>query len=427
MQGIKKIYKEKKKKITIKKRKPLRIKKRALTSSVHHNNTKGDVTEDRQQTGDVNGSMLIEDEVMTVDSSSDDYIAGDEEDDVSTDVDEDILDGLIIPSTKVFNYQQCFNHTVETDIMKALYDFGFEHHFTKDIGGSTSPNYVKTWSRRLSRFLNYTYHSIHNSALENNKVGEWIKSIITTHHKEIFPKYITHLRETLELSPSTILVELYDIKKFMDWFVYIRAPSNSEDNNNSANMECLRPFEYVLSNICKSERKRLKRQQSDNQSLETLVENRQLPMGGLHELQECLHEDLIWVKSWASNLISNSNTNYIGQQEYNKFMQILYATLYIHSPQGRISGIESIKCKQIQELLEGGVTFSTNFKTSSTYGYQPVTTSKLSRKLLHIYVTYVRPTVNRYESENDNTTIYFNQPLFLHYNGSPATRIGDKV
>jgi hypothetical protein len=99
-------------------------------------------------------------------------------------------------------------------------------------------------------------------------------------------------------------------------------------------------------------------------------------------------------------------------------MQVLYASLYVYSPQGRISGIESMKLKQADEMLQTGCAFSTNFKTNSTFGYQPVTTSKLSRKLIHIYTTYLRPRSRQISGE---------QPLFLNHDGSPATRIGDKV
>jgi hypothetical protein len=185
-------------------------------------------------------------------------------------------------------------------------------------------------------------------------------------------------------------------------------------------MDCLKPVEYVLANICKCEKKRLKIQNSENNDIETMIENRQLPAGGLKELQQYVLKDLQWVKSWTEALIESTerkHTNCVGKDEYYRFMQILYASLYVYSPQGRISGIESMKLRQVDEMLQNGCALSTKFKTNSTFGYQPVTTSKLSRKLLQIYITYLRP----------RSKIRGDEPLFLHYNGSPATRIGAKV
>jgi hypothetical protein len=244
-------------------------------------------------------------------------------------------------------------------------------------------------------------------------VIDWVKSIIETQFKIVFPKYITHLKDRLELKPNSILVEIYDIKKFMEWFVYIRV--KTESDNSCSNMDCLKPLLYVLGSICKCERKQLKKNNSENQDLETLIENRQLPAGGLKELQQCLQKDLLWVKTWATALSDDSN--FVGKNEYNRFMQVLYAAMYVYSPQGRISGIESMKVKQGYEILQTGCAFSTNFKTNSTFGYQPVTSSKLSRKLLQIYIAYLRPRIR----------LGGGQPLFLNHNGTPATRIGDKV
>jgi hypothetical protein len=354
----------------------------------------------------------------TYDSSADEFVPCDleDEDDSSTfDGEEETLDDIKIQSSESFRYQQCFNNNIQEEIVIAINELGFAEHFTTDLGGANSPQYIITWGRRLSRFLNFTYYSIHNTFLQGRMVIDWIKAIIDCHCKNIFPKYIAHLRDRLELKPNTILVELYDIKKFMDWFIYMRTPK--KDESQSGGLDCLKPLDYVLANICKSERKRLKRQNSENQDLETLIENRQLPVGGLQELQQCLQKDLGWIKSWATELTENGDVNYVGKTEYNRFMQVLYAAMYVYSPQGRISGIESITLKQADEMLQNGVTFSTKFKTNSTFGYQPVTTSKLTRKLLHIYVTYLRP----------GTNVGGEHALFLNYNGTRATRIGDKV
>jgi hypothetical protein len=75
---------------------------------------------------------------------------------------------------------------------------------------------------------------------------------------------------------------------------------------------------------------------------------------------------------------------------------------------------------------------STRFKTNASFGYQPVTTAKVSKMLLEFYINNLRPEIVR-KREDDSDDYdpsllnYDNSPLFLNFDRSKAIRIGEKV
>ena len=113
-------------------------------------------------------------------------------------------------------------------------------------------------------------------------------------------------------------------------------------------------------------------------------------------------------------------------------MNMLYSALYVYSPQGRISAIEDLKLHHVKDFEREGYAMSSRFKTNAAFGYQPVTTAKVSKMLLSFYVNTLRPEiVKKCEDDNDNYDPSLlnsdNSPLFLNFDRSNATRIGDKV
>lgn len=100
------------------------------------------------------------------------------------------------------------------------------------------------------------------------------------------------------------------------------------------------------------------------------------------------------------------------------YIYIIYNIIYI-------IGIQDLKFKQGAELLDRTYTLSTNFKTASTYGYQPVLASEDFKKLLRIYLTVFRPlAVLNSKNPNANSDDY---NLFLTYEGEPETRLSRLV
>lgn len=308
-------------------------------------------------------------------------------------------------------YFQCADGIVKM-VAKVICEQGFNSYFTSQQGGGFSDSYVRTWARKIGKFINYSYHKINKSIISEDDVNQWVIDLIKIHYMNAFSDYVTYLSTIEDYAPNTVLAELGNIKQFLSWFVYFR---ESNDNTKcEITLMDLQPIELIIKNLSKNLKKDLKKRLSNAPDMDDLVMNRELPSGGLPELQDIIATDLEWCKGvdWTSLVID--------KRTYDRFMQILYVSLYAHSPQGRVAGVQDIKWGQAKDLLTYGYTLSSKFKTSASFGYQPVTTSDISLNLIQLYITRLRPKIT-------STMNNWKDPLFLHYDGTPATRIGDKV
>ena len=165
----------------------------------------------------------------------------------------------------------------------------------------------------------------------------------------------------------------------------------------------------MVKQIQKRVRKQIKAKQSDN-SIEALIERQEWPKGGLLELQNAIRFEMDWVYTLA-----RANSTPTNKTIYNRFMNLLSASIYCFSCQGRIGAIEDLKFFQGAELLTEGVVLTSKFKTSAKFGYQPVTlpADKASTFLLHFYLTNVRP--RTLQARDD--------PLFINFTGSGPFKV----
>jgi hypothetical protein len=147
--------------------------------------------------------------------------------------------------------------------------------------------------------------------------------------------------------------------------------------------------------------------------LESRILNRTMPAGGLDELRDAVLVEYDWARGVRAGCIDDT--------AYHRYLQVLFAALYLFSPNGRKSGVEDIKYGQAKELLEKGFATSTKFKTNKKYGYQPVTVGPVSRELVRMYVEVVRPQI-RAASISAPT-----DPLWLTYWGEAECDIGRMV
>jgi hypothetical protein len=250
---------------------------------------------------------------------------------------------------------------------------------------------------------------MHNKWLEPRDMTVWTIDILKKHYDVVFPNYLNHLAKLLQRAPNTILAELIDTKRFLFWFVYFRKTRPDDQVP-----YCLSHIDTILNNYSKSQRKQVKKRQSDAPDMDDLVRYRELPSGGLKGLQDIVASDMQWFH------MLKERKGILEAATYNDFMKLLYSSLYAYSPQGRISGIEDVRFGQARELLQKGYVMSTKFKTNQAIGYQPVTTAEVSKTLLLFYIDTLRPLIAKTNNESYDS-------LFLNYNGTPATKIGLKV
>jgi hypothetical protein len=100
-------------------------------------------------------------------------------------------------------------------------------------------------------------------------------------------------------------------------------------------------------------------------TLKKRIEDRRLPPNGLADLLKAVYSLVPWARSLQGQGVDKDT--------YDAFMRLLYAAMYVSSPQGRQSGLMDLKYEQHKALLDKGFANTTRFKTQDKYTYQPVT------------------------------------------------------
>jgi hypothetical protein len=237
--------------------------------------------------------------------------------------------------------------------------------------------------------------------------------------------YALYLENTKSFSASTVCNHLYDIIEVSRWVGYFR--STNDDLNCTIATDLpkinLGGFDATAKAIRRAYGKKRKEQVSQI-SLESEVANRRLPIEGLKTLIECVQGDMTWFNGLKDRILKSDSENDFVLEEatYKHFMQLLFASLYVFSVNGRCGGIEDMRLMQGEELVHKGFANSKVFKTRSTFGYQPVTVSKQSKRLLKIYVDNIRPMVN-----NENKMSRPEDPLWLTWCCEKETRVSRLV
>jgi hypothetical protein len=85
-----------------------------------------------------------------------------------------------------------------------------------------------------------------------------------------------------------------------------------------------------------------------------------------------------------------------------------------------------MRVSQIAQLRKIGYTLSDNFKTSGTYGLQPIMLSSFSYRLVFIYIDHVRGLISP-RNNNNNNNWESNDFLWLNYNGDRQLGIGNLI
>jgi hypothetical protein len=127
--------------------------------------------------------------------------------------------------------------------------------------------------------------------------------------------------------PSTMLARLDDLSTFVSWFCF----------HDIARPELVGSIKDCIRGLRKNFSKLNKAQQS-GKTLQTEVALRHLPEGAnVVEQMAKLQQPILDLMEWARRFRS-STPPHITKEIYEEFMRLLYSSLYLFSPQGRISG-----------------------------------------------------------------------------------------
>ncbi len=118
-----------------------------------------------------------------------------------------------------------------------------------------------------------------------------------------------------------------------------------------------------------------------------MIADKKWPAGGLEEIQGYVESCFNWAR-----LVGANGPDVVSPKDYRRFMQVMLSAFYVFFPQGRPQGLSDIRYSQMDQVrhIENGeqaTALTQVFKTSATYGFQPVTVPKVPFMLLHsVYI-----------------------------------------
>jgi hypothetical protein len=298
----------------------------------------------------------------------------------------------------------------DDDVRRAVKDFknaGLQEYLGSFLGKAKTTENIATCVKRLINYLFWSHIQINGEKFVwEIPIVDWLVIVLTEHYAK-FAEYASYLEKRKGFSASTVCGHLYDIVEVSKWMGYFNV------NYSGTNKIDLGGFMYVAQAMRKAYSKIKKTHMTEN-DLEMSIANRRLPVGGIKSLMRCVKNDIATAKEDYCN-------GSIDKFGYKHFMELLFASLYVFSVNGRCGGIEDMKYHQGEQLINHGFAMSRVFKTQATYGYQPVIISKRSKTILKIYLHHIRPLIKRNEDSISN------DPLWLTWEGEKEREVSRKV
>ena len=337
--------------------------------------------------------------------TSNDFDYADVED-ASDDKSEDANDDISI-GDETLNLHQNSSHLNKDEVVKqiinALVLCGLQDHF--DCTNRDSKKHLRV----LANYIHWSHRTLHGRDIvpQEDVVLEFFKQLLNKHYA-LLQQYCGHLRDYgSRCAPETIMNYVRDLVHCFEWLA-LYAPEGT-----CQGMEKLTGITHVVKLLNVSQSKAQKTARSKSHTVEEKVRCGLMPEGGLQQLHEAILAELPWART-----LPKSNIDAISVR---RFMELMYTSMWTSSANGRPQAIEHLDYKQGLELVTGCYTMSDDFKTRSTYGYQPVTSGPTSAEFLHIYHYDVRPQIVRSRTPQDA------ERYFLDYYGQPESRLGKRV
>lgn len=103
-----------------------------------------------------------------------------------------------------------------------------------------------------------------------------------------------------------------------------------------------------------------------NITLDSRVEQREIPSGGILELQDAVRAQVPWAEQFLE-LTADRLVRVIDRCVYVTYMTLLFSAMYAFAAQGRIGGLQSLEATQYLDLARSGYAMASVFKTSSLF------------------------------------------------------------
>ena len=270
---------------------------------------------------------------------------------------------------------------LQENVVQKLKSMGLYAHLRTWQGGSLSPEDAQTATGRVARWLIWTHEkmAVTSSSSQTSLLDMFCERFAQAVKKDYntLGDYTVYLGNSF--MPSTINNHLYDIQSAVMWFV------TGDKNEGRLIPADLMGFDFVVKKLRKKSTKAIKRERV-GKTMATEVYLRHQPAGGLKELQEAFSPELEKLKEFLKQ-----TPLVITRTDYLWFTGMLYLSFYLFSPQGRISGLESLKLDQYGDFEDVGHAATTNFKTAARYRFQLVSIGSVTYFLITTHRDVFRP------------------------------------
>jgi hypothetical protein len=314
---------------------------------------------------------------------------------------------------------------------------GLRPYLQSHVGKKKAKSAVTTLISRMVPLLCITHQTIRHCSLMETETKKWFRELIKCHPTAIHGYITDEIIEKKGRMPSTVLNVLDDLMSMAKWFVLFSGFREARHLGS-----CLIEGQ-AFKEVIRSTRKRFKEEltiqrSSPANTIEALVDERKWPAGGLPEAIETVEKEWQeWGKPFLTRLsrivgdggtfeLSSSDTKRFDislcgfarlLNAFSRFLQLLLASMYTHSPQARIAGMSDLKLNQADSLVLNGNAQVTLLKTRLQHGYQDVLASELSRVMWESYLTLIRPSIVSHLG--DERMKEGNAPLLLRHDGKP--------
>ena len=214
----------------------------------------------------------------------------------------------------------------------------------------------------IAHFLAWSYYETNKTNLLEEGVERWTHEFIQKHSQMLYEYCYKYLKGALRNENSTVLIFIYMVMDpYIRWYVDIRKDCK---NHYSIDESTLGAF-MRLSKSIKKDMTRQANKLKMKKTRQKYIESNRLPSGDANLKLKMLCENELEI----FKLIDN---NSISWASYTNFMQAFCCSWYI-VPQGRPQAIENLTNSDALALLHNkNLVESTQFKNSSSLGYQPI-------------------------------------------------------
>ena len=224
--------------------------------------------------------------------------------------------------------------------------------------------------KRIASLLEWTHYQVCSKKLIIRDMCKWT-FIFFTQQIYLLNVYINRMMKIAKsMSESTIKLFLVtSLSPFWNWYTSIRDHCQTVF---PINMNHYMHYQNIVKDIRSDCNKVIKRTRLTKKNKAWLIENHQIPEGdSVRTILKVIEKKYNHFKDIQENDIDNSI--------YNQFTKLLYASFYA-SPMGRVKVFENLRVRDIDVLLDKNRYYeTTNFKTTSSIGIQPVRFSSMTR------------------------------------------------